>query len=65
MYSIELVQGKDAPMKELKNTKLYEDKGKTAGLLLQLCQGIFSTGKVIILDSGFYVLQGLVELKKL
>jgi hypothetical protein len=64
MYAIELVEGKDAPP-ELRNTKLYEDKGKTAGLLLRLCQGIFSTGKVVILDSGFCVLQGLIELKKL
>jgi Transposase IS4 len=39
-------------------------KGKMFGLLLQLCSNIKSKGNVVILDSGFCVLQGLVELKK-
>lgn len=32
--------------------------------MLRLCQGIFGTGKVVILDSGFCVLRGIVELAK-
>ena len=44
---------------------MYHEKGKTAGLLLRLCQSLFQTGKVVILDSGFCVLQALVELKKM
>ena len=63
MYAIELVEGKDEP-EERKNKKFSGD-GKTAGLLLRLCEGIFGTGKVVVLDSGFCVLQALVELKKM
>ncbi len=62
MYQIELVEGKDAPTQ---HTQPHSDKGKTAGLLLRLCAGIAGRGMVVILDSGFCVLQGLVELKKI
>jgi hypothetical protein len=58
MYQIELVEGKDAPTP---NTQpAHSNKGKTAGLLLRLCEGIAGRGMVVILDSGFCVLQGLV-----
>ena len=63
MFAIELVEGKDAP-NELKNSREFKDEGKTAGTLLRLCKGIFSTGKVVILDSGFCVLEAIIELKK-
>ena len=56
MFAIELVERKDSP-KELKNSKPFNNLGKVAGLLLRLCEGIFSTGKVLILDSGLCVLQ--------
>jgi hypothetical protein len=63
MYQIELVEGKDAPTP---NTQPHSDKGRTVGLLLRLCAGIAGRGRmVVILDSGFCVLQGLVELKKI
>ena len=61
MFGIELVEGKDTPPQVHKQ---FEEKGKTGGLLLRLCKGIFSTGKVVILDSGFCVLQAIIELKK-
>jgi hypothetical protein len=61
MFGIELVEGKDSPPEVHRQ---LEDLGKTAGLLLRLCKGIFSTGKVVILGSGFCVLQALIELKK-
>ena len=38
--------------------------GKTGSLLLRLTESIFDTGKVVILDSGFCVLQALIPLKK-
>jgi hypothetical protein len=38
--------------------------GKTVGLLLRLSKPIWDSGKVVILDSGFCVLKGIVELKK-
>jgi hypothetical protein len=40
-------------------------KGKTAGLLLQITKPIHRTGKCCIMDSGFAVLDGLLEVKHL
>jgi Transposase IS4 len=62
MFAIELVEGKDRPP----NLGLYEfeEKGKTVGLLLRLTKQLWGTGKVVVLDSGFCVLQGLIELRK-
>jgi hypothetical protein len=64
MNQIELVEGKDALTP---NTQPHSDKGRTVGLLLRLCAGIAGRGMVVVirLDSGFCVLQGLVELKKI
>jgi hypothetical protein len=43
----------------------HDDKGgKTIGLLLRLTKPVWGTGKVVILDSGFCVLKGIIELKK-
>jgi len=61
MYSLELVEGKDSPV-ELRAE--FGELGKTTGLLLRLCRPLFGTGKLVVLDSGFCVLQALVELQK-
>lgn len=62
MYHLELVEGKDKPPQHIPE---YDDHGgKTVGLLLRLTRPIWNTGKVVILDSGFCVLKGLIELKK-
>ena len=37
---------------------------KTVSLLLRLCESIFQTGKLIVLDSGFCVLNSIISLKK-
>ena len=44
--------------------KEYDELGSTVGTLLHLTKPIHGTGKVFVLDSGFCVLRGLVELKK-
>jgi Transposase IS4 len=62
MFDVELVEGKDSPSQRA--PPMWNEKGKTVGLLLRLCKSIFSTGKVVILDSGFCILQGIVELHK-
>jgi hypothetical protein len=64
IYQIKLVEGKDALTP---NTQPHSDnKGRTVCLQLRLCAGIAGRGMmVVILDSGFCVLQGLVELKKI
>ena len=61
MYRVEMVEGKDHP-REMQNPS--DDKGKTIGLLRRLTKPLYSTGKVVVLDSGFCILEGLIELRK-
>ena len=63
MYWIELVEGKDRPP-ELGLPEHSSSGGKTVGLMLRMCQSIFHSGKLVVLDSGFCVLRGIIELKK-
>ena len=62
MYCVELVEGKDRP-KEM-GPKEFSEKGKTVGLLQRLTKSLWHTSKAVILDSGFCVLQGIIELRK-
>ena len=62
MYAVELVEGKDRPPE--RGQPSFNDKGKTVGLLQRLTKSLWYTSKTVILDSGFCVLQGLVELRK-
>ena len=62
MYAVELVEGKDHPP-QLGNPE-FNEKGKTVGLLQRLTRRLWHTSKAVVLDSGFCVLQGLVELRK-
>lgn len=61
LYHMELVEGKHRP-KELPAPK-YSEFGKTVGLVLRCCYSLFSTGKCVIMDSGFCVLDALTRLK--
>jgi hypothetical protein len=38
--------------------------GKTVGLILRMCEPTFGSGRVVMWDSGFCALKGIVELKK-
>ena len=60
MYFIELVEGKDCP-KEIPPPKFHE-KGKTSGLLLQLTESIAHSGRVVIMDNGFCVIDAILNL---
>lgn len=62
LYALEIVEGKSR-LREKPKEK-YSELGNTTGLLLRLCEPIFNTGKIVVLDSGFCVLQALIELKK-
>ena len=42
--------------------KKWEDMGKTVGLMLQMCEPIFSTVKCVVIDSGFCVSKGITAL---
>ena len=61
LYQMELVEGKDAPSQVIPK---YNNLGQTVGLLLHVLEPLFGKGHIVILDSGFCVLKGIVELKK-
>jgi hypothetical protein len=62
MYGIEIVVLEDAPPQRPWDSN--ESLGKRVGLLLCLCMSIYSRGFVMIVCSGFCVLQGIVKLRK-
>ncbi len=63
MLKVKLVKGMDSPSKLGQNE--YEDHGgETVGLLLRMLKKYFSTGRYVVLDSGFFILKVIVELKK-
>ena len=61
LYCVELREGKDGPKDRPSDPT--NEKDKTVGLLLWLCKNLYSSGKIVVLDSGFSVLARLVELK--
>ena len=64
MRGIELVEGKDAPHAAAHPKPKHNNHRNTVCLLLHILQPIFTKGYVVVLDSGFCVLKGIVELKK-
>ena len=62
IWALDLRGGKDRQQNLGK--KEFDKIDKTTGILLQLTKPFWSTGKVFVLDSGFCVLQAIVELKK-
>ena len=63
LFFVELVEGRDCPQ-ELGEPKFNNKGGKTIGLMLRMTKPIWNTGRLVILDSGFCVLKGLIELAK-
>ena len=59
MFAMEMVEGKHRPKELPSNPKTK----RTQVLLLRLCRSLYNTGKVVILDSGFCVLEALIPLK--
>ena len=62
MWGIELVEGKDQSPQL--GQQQYGNLGVTVGLLLHLLVPIFHLGFVVILDSSFCVLKGIIKLRK-
>ena len=62
LWQVELVERKDRPWQL--GRPMYEEMGKTVGLLLRLTAPIWFTGQQVILDSGFCVLNAIIELRK-
>ena len=69
LFFMEIVEGKDRPpqLPALNTSGVFGDTrklGATVGLLLRMCKPIYHSGKIVILDSGFCVLSGIIELAK-
>ena len=62
MWGIDLVEGKDRPPQL--GIQQYDNFGSTVGLLLHMLLPIYHRGFVVILDSRFGVLEGIIELRK-
>eukprot|EP00957_Ditylum_brightwellii_P060547 4597413-Ditylum_brightwellii.AAC.1 len=62
IYRLKKDEGKDEPRE--KPCPRYIEKGKTASLMLRMSKPLYGTGKLVVLNSGFCVLQGIIELKK-
>ena len=62
MFRIELVEGKDEPRDVLPKKKFHE-LPKTVALMLRMCEPLFGSGTIVVLDSGFCVLRALIELR--
>ena len=63
LYAVELREGKDAPANG--QVDVEEKKtGKTVCLLLCLTEALYTTGKVVILDSSFCVLYAIIALQE-
>lgn len=62
LFVLILVEGKDKPRGAPAGR--FSGESKTTSLLLNMCTTIFATGKVVILDSGFCVLNALIDLRK-
>jgi hypothetical protein len=57
-----MVEGRDHPPQVAER---WSKLGKMTGLFLRMLAIYFSTGRYVILDSGYCVLKSLVELKKI
>ena len=64
IFFLEIVEGKSHPP-EMGLPKFQPPSGsgaKTVGLMLRMTEGIWGTGRVVALDSGFCVLEGCIQL---
>ena len=60
LFQLQIVEGKDHP----KELPTQPKNKKTTLLLLEMTRPIHNMGKLVVLDSGFCVLEGLIALKK-
>ena len=61
MLNIELVEGKDQPIEMGKKNLMKKEKQLESCCYVWL-KGYGNTGKYVVLDSGFCVVEGLIEL---
>jgi Transposase IS4 len=63
MWHAEIVEGKDRPT-QLGQKEFNDLGGPTVGLMVHMTKPIHHTGKVVVMDSGFCVAKGIVEMEK-
>ena len=62
IYNFEIVEGKDRP--RVMGKKQFGEKGATDGLMARMKKQLQETKKVVFMDSGLYVLEGLNSIVK-
>ena len=62
LWNLELREGKDRP--SWHEPKEYENLGVTVGLMMRICKPIYHSGRVVVMDSGFCVLEGISRLRQ-
>jgi hypothetical protein len=62
LYAAKIVMGKDKPQDW--ECDYEKEEGKTSSLLARLTRSIWHSGKVVVLDSGFFALEALINFKK-
>ena len=55
-----IAYGKDRP--EQLGPKMYQDLGRTVGLMFCMCESLFSMGRSVVMYIGFYVAGSIVAL---
>ena len=64
MFRVDLVEGKDRPRERPPPPNEHSNLGSTVSLLLCMCKPLLyaTSGKVVVLGSGFCVLKGIIKL---
>ena len=62
MWFAEIVEGRDLPCE--RGRPEFDDIGKTVRTMLRCTRPIWNCANVVIMDSGFCVTKGLVDLRK-
>ena len=60
IYNVRIVEGKDRP--RVMGKKESEEKGVTASLMVRMKKQFWGTGKVVVIDRGFCVMEGLISM---
>ena len=62
IYNVYIMEGKDRPI--VMGKKEFEEKEATSGLMVRTTKPLWWAGKVVVVDSGFYVLEGFISMVK-
>ena len=59
VFFVKIVEGKDLP-NDRGNPDFEADYRATGGMIMRMKKSLFGTGKAVAMDSGFFVLKGLL-----